>query len=175
MIGALWHRIKYLRFLGKRGFWRWAVDRIDFMVTDHIQPWTVLRRGAVRCDVHPSVSFRRAENVILGSYTRIQNNCCLWASPNAEIRVGDNTGLGPGTCVFSSNHQFAPGTPYHRQPWTEQSVTIGQDVWIGAGCIILPGVEIGDGAVVAAGSVVTKNIPANSIAAGVPARVIRSR
>jgi acetyltransferase-like isoleucine patch superfamily enzyme len=54
-------------------------------------------------------------------------------------------------------------------------VQIGSNVWIGSGCIILPGVTIGDDTVVAAGSIVTKDIPAGSVAAGVPARVIRGR
>ncbi|MGH7560646.1 MAG: acyltransferase [Gemmatimonadales bacterium] len=174
MIGALARRLAYLRFLVRPGAWRWIVDRIDFAVTDHLEPWTQLRRGK-KSFVHPTVSFRRAENVVLGDHTRVQPYCCLWASPKAGITVGSDTGIGPGTCIFSSNHQFAPGIPYREQEWTEKSVTIGRDVWVGAGCIILPGVTIGDGAVVAAGSVVTHDVPRHAIVAGVPARAINAR
>jgi acetyltransferase-like isoleucine patch superfamily enzyme len=121
------------------------------------------------------VTFRRAENIEIGTHVRIQPYCAIWASPKGKISIGQYTGLGPGTVVFSSNHQFVPGMPYYKQPWREEAVTIGRDVWVGAGCVILPGVTIGDGAVVAAGSVVTRDVPAGAVVAGVPARVIKSR
>lgn len=174
MIGSIAQRLAYLRFLFLPGAWRWAIARIDYMVTDHLVPWTELSRPP-HCNIHPSVSFRSARNIELGHHTRIQPWCALWASPRSKIRIGNYTGLGPGTMIFSSNHQFAPGVPYHQQPWTEKDVTIGDDVWIGAGTIVLPGVTIGRETVVAAGSVVTRDIPPNSIAAGVPAKILRAR
>ena len=174
MIGGLLRRAAYARFLFAPGFWRWVVSRVDYMVVDQIIPWTQLPRRE-RTVIHPSVTFRRAENIELGSHVRIQPFCCLWASPNAKIIVGQYSGLGPGTVIFSSNHQFVPGVPYHKQPWTEKTVTIGSDVWIGARCVILPGVTIGDGAVVAAGSVVTRDVPAGAVVGGVPAKVIKTR
>lgn len=174
MISAIGSRLWYLRLPFTRGFWRWCVARIDSTVTDHLLPWTRLQHGERRV-IHPSVSFRSAQCIELGRDVRIQSGCVLWASPNSRIRIGDHTGLGPGTMIFSSNHQFRSGVPYVQQPWTEKTVTIGRDVWVGAGTIIVPGVAIGDGCVVAAGSVVTRSIPPGSIAAGVPARVIRLR
>lgn len=174
MISAIGRRLVYVKYLLKPGVWRWIVDRIDYTVTDHIQPWSVLRRGT-KNHIHPSVSFRRAENVVLGHHVRIQPNCCLWASPNSKIVIGDHTGIGPGTLIFSSNHRFEPGVPYHMQPWVEKGVTIGRDVWVGAGCIILPGVTIGDGCILAAGSVVTKDLPPGVVAAGVPAKIVKQR
>jgi acetyltransferase-like isoleucine patch superfamily enzyme len=174
MIRGLIGRLGYLRYLVKPGAWRWIIDRFDYTVTDHIHPWSVLKREKGSY-VHPTVTFRAAENIRLGHHTRIQPYSCLWASPNSRIVIGDHTGIGPGTMIFSSNHQFAPGTPYHTQPWTEQDVTIGNDVWVGAGSVILPGVTIGNGCVVAAGSVVTRDTPANTIVGGVPAKAIKSR
>jgi acetyltransferase-like isoleucine patch superfamily enzyme len=174
MIGALARRVAYLRFLFAPGFWRWLVAKIDYQVTDHIIPWTQLPRRE-RTIIHPSVTFRRAENIEIGSHVRIQPYCALWASPNAKIIVGQYSGIGPGTVIFSSNHQFVPGVPYHRQPWTERTVTSGADVWVGARCVILPGVTIGEGAVVAAGSVVTKDVPAGAVVGGVPAKIIKTR
>lgn len=174
MIGALLRRAAYLRVLVAPGFWRWLVARVDFLFTDQIVPWTKLPKRE-QTIIHPSVSFRRAENIELGSHVRIQPFCALWASPNSKIIVGQYTGIGPGTVIFSSNHQFVPGIPYHKQPWTEKTVTIGRDVWVGARCVILPGVTIGEGAVIAAGSVVTKDVPAGAVVGGVPARIIKTR
>lgn len=174
MIGAVTQRLAYLRYLAKPGFWRWVVARADSLVVDHIRPWTQLPRRE-KTHIHPTVTFRKAENIEIGTHVRIQPYCAIWASPNGKIRIGQYSGLGPGTVVFSSNHQYVPGVPFYRQPWTEKDVTIGTDVWVGAGCVILPGVTIGDGAIVAAGSVVTKDVPPGSVVAGVPARAIKER
>jgi len=174
MIGSLMKRVAYLRFLVKPSTWRWIVHKMDYIVADHWLPWSELKIPEA-CYIHPTASFRNGGSIELGAHTRIQPFCVLWASPNGRIRVGKFSGLGPGTMIFASNHQFIPGTPYHKQPWTEKDVTIGEDVWVGAGTVIVAGVTIGDRSVVAAGSVVTKDIPPDSIAAGVPARVLRSR
>lgn len=174
MIRALACRLAYVRYLARPGFWRWVVDKIDYAVTDHIKPWTDLRRPT-NCIIHPSVSFRCAENIELGANIRIQPYCVVWASPGSRIRIGENSGLGPQTMIYSSNHQYSADRPYHEQPWTEKDVTIGRDCWIGGGSVILPGVTIGDRSVVAAGSVVTKDVPAGSVVAGAPAKPIRGR
>jgi acetyltransferase-like isoleucine patch superfamily enzyme len=174
VIARVFQRLAYLRFLFRASTWRWIIARADFLVEDQLGPWTDLHRGA-RSTVHPTASLRNAQNIFLGASTRVQSGCVLWASPNARITVGDNTGLGPGTMIFASNHQFEPGLPYFKQPWTERDITIGRDVWVGAGSIVLAGVTIGDGCVVAAGSVVTKDLPPFTIAGGVPARAIKSR
>lgn len=173
-LGGIAQRLGYLRFLASPSTWRWIVDAVDYLVEDHLEPGRKLTRGELAI-VHPSTSFRSAQNIFIGSHTRIQPGCVLWASPNSRIRIGDFSGLGPGTRVFSSNHRFEPGEPYYRQPWNEKDVTIGENVWVGAGCTILPGVSIGDNAVVAAGAVVSRDIPENMIVGGIPARVLRSR
>lgn len=174
MIKKLARRLTYVRYALRPGFWRWVVAAVDLAVADHIEPWSV-RPHRPTSMIHPSVSFRSAQNVVIGDHTRIQSGCVLWASPGSRIEIGDHSGLGPGTMVFSSNHELTPGTPYHLQPWKEQDVVIGADVWVGAGCIIVAGVSIGSGSVVAAGSVVTRDIPPGSVVAGVPAKVIRRR
>jgi acetyltransferase-like isoleucine patch superfamily enzyme len=174
MIGALTSRLAYLKYLFQPGFWRWLVHKIDYIITDQVKPWTQLKLPP-KCTIHPSVSFRSAQNVELGSHTRIQPFCIIWASPNAKIRIGQYTGLGPQTMIYSSNHMYSPDTPYHQQPWVEKDVTIGRDCWIGGGSMIMPGVTIGDQCVIAAGTVVTKDIPAGSVAAGVPAKIIKTR
>jgi len=77
---------------------------------------------------------------------------------------------------FSENHAFAdPNLTIKEQGVIKDPVVIGNNCWIGGGATILAGVHIGDGCVIAAGSVVTKSVAANSIVAGVPAKVIKSR
>lgn len=90
----------------------------------------------------------------------------------AEIFIGDNVMLGPKVQIYTVYH---PTDPIGRATYTEiaKPIYIGNDVWIGGGSILLPGVKIGDNTIIGAGSVVTKDIPANVIAVGNPCRVIR--
>lgn len=89
-----------------------------------------------------------------------------------EVRIGDYCMIGPNTVISTVNHPLSPRE--RRQKISIlKSVVIGNDVWIGANCTILPGVTIGSNVVIAAGAVVTKDLPSNCIAAGVPARVTR--
>ena len=92
------------------------------------------------------------------------------------IRVGKNTMIAPN-CVIMDSDFHIPWPPFARNinPGVQydQDVNIGENVWIGVGCTILKGVFIGDNTVIGAGSVVTKSIPANALAAGNPARVIK--
>lgn len=92
------------------------------------------------------------------------------------ITIGDDVIMGPGVQIFSENHNFSDAViTIKEQGITKQTVVIGNNCWLGAGTTILAGVTVGDGCVIAAGSVVNKSIPANSIVAGVPAKVIKSR
>jgi len=92
------------------------------------------------------------------------------------VTIGDRTLIGYRTQILSANHAIPQGKdrifdiPHEKKP-----VNIGSDVWIGANCIILPGVTIGDGAVIGAGSVVTKSVKPYCVVAGVPARVLYKR
>jgi len=92
------------------------------------------------------------------------------------ITIGNDVITGPNIQVFSENHNFSDLTQtIKEQGVTKQATSIGNNCWIGGGVSILAGVNIGDGCVIAAGSIVTKSVPANSIAAGVPAKIIRNR
>jgi acetyltransferase-like isoleucine patch superfamily enzyme len=92
------------------------------------------------------------------------------------VSIGDRVLIGYRTQILSSNHRVPPlPRKIFEAGHVKKEVKISNDVWIGANCVILPGVEIGEGAVVAAGSVVTKNVPPFTFVGGVPAKVIKPR
>ena len=87
------------------------------------------------------------------------------------ITIGDGTQLGHTVVLATLNHNENPA---QRSETIPAPIVIGRNVWIGANATITPGVTVGDGAIVAAGAVVTKDVPPDTIAGGVPARVIRA-
>lgn len=108
------------------------------------------------------------KNIKVGKNVFI-NACCRFQDQGG-IEIGDGSLIGHNTTIATLNHDF---NPQKRQNLIPKPVKIGKNVWIGSDCTILPGVEIGDGAIIGAGSVVTKSIPKNTIAVGNPARVIK--
>lgn len=93
-----------------------------------------------------------------------------------SIRIGAHVAVAPNCALYSYNHGTASGELVKRQPLSSRGgITIGDDVWIGFGVIVLDGVTIGSGAIVGAGSVVTDDIPENAIAVGNPARIVSTR
>ena len=91
----------------------------------------------------------------------------------AYVTIGDDAFIGPNVSIYTACHSTNPVERNTRQEWAKP-VTIGNNCWIGGSVTILPGVTIGDNCTIGAGSVVTRNIPANSIAVGNPCRVIKT-
>jgi acetyltransferase-like isoleucine patch superfamily enzyme len=93
-----------------------------------------------------------------------------------RVEIGDAVRIGAHTSILAFNHSFAdPDTEVFRQPISERGIKIGNDVWIGSHAVLLDGVVVGDRAVIAAGAVVTKDVPAGAVVGGNPARLIRWR
>lgn len=98
------------------------------------------------------------------------------SADSGTIIIGRCTAVGPGTVIRAANHRFDRcDIPIMEQGHVPGKIVIGDDVWIGANCVITPDVTIGNGAVIGAGAVVTHDVPPFAIAAGVPARVIGDR
>lgn len=146
-----------------------------FMLGGHFFRRGLIRKRGCNVKISPSAFLKYPENISIGDNTFINHNCCIWAAPEGNISIGNDVLFGPNVVVTASNHGAEIGMPIRLQPGVDASITIGDDVWIGANVVVTAGVNIGDGCVVGAGAVVTRNLPAYSIAAGVPAKVLRSR
>ena len=109
-------------------------------------------------------------NIHVGKNVVINFNCTF--VDDGEIFIGDDCMIGPGCNIATSVHPISPQLRRHKLQYNKP-VHIGNNVWFGAGVTVLPGITVGDNAIVGAGSVVTKDVPANAIVAGNPARLIR--
>ena len=91
------------------------------------------------------------------------------------ITIGNNAAIAQHTVLVAANHQVVANRNFIHTPWDESrtGISVGNNVWIGANCAILPGVTIGNNVVIGAGSVVNRSIPENEVWAGVPARKLR--
>ena len=109
----------------------------------------------------------------IGDNSGIGVNCEV----NGEVSIGNDVMMGPEVVIYTSGHNHErTDIPMRLQGMSESSpVTIGNDVWIGRRAIIMPGVHIGDGCIIGAGAVVTKDVPSFSVVGGVPAKIIKSR
>lgn len=110
------------------------------------------------------------KHLYLGNHVYVNFN--LTIVDDADIFIGDKVMIGPNVTIATANHPTAPELRARALQYN-RSVHIGNNVWIGAGAILLPGITIGDNSVIGAGSVVTKDIPANVVAVGNPCKVLR--
>jgi len=131
------------------------------------------------CEIHNHVVFWfrnpfDPENYIkIGNRTYIGRNCEF--NCNCKIIIGSDTLIASHTIFVDSNHQIKRGININTQPVSISNIIVEDDVWIGTGCVILMGVTIETGAIIAAGAVVNKSVPSNEIWGGVPARKIGER
>lgn len=112
------------------------------------------------------------DKLTIGSNVSIHSNCYIDA--NGEIYIGDNVSIAHNSTILSTNHDWSDlNIPIKYNPVTVEKVQIADDVWIGCGCRILSGVNIGHRSIVAAGAVVNKNVNSSVIVGGVPAKIIK--
>jgi acetyltransferase-like isoleucine patch superfamily enzyme len=142
-----------------------------------VKPWLKFGNGSVlerECTIWCAEEPGSEPSLIAGANVFIGRNSYLGAWK--PISIGSDTLMGAYCYIISGNHRFAaPDLPVRMQGYDGAPITIGRNVWLGAHVILLPGVTIGDNAVVGGGSVVTTPVPEGEIWAGVPARRIRSR
>ena len=126
-----------------------------------------LGRGSyVAAGAYVTDSLRTGRDCSMNPYTVIRG----------KVELGDAVRIGAHTSLLGFNHTMSdPDVEVHRQPLTSRGIRIGNDVWIGSHVVILDGVQVGDRSVVAAGAVVTKDVPAGAVVAGNPAKVLKWR
>ena len=122
-------------------------------------------------EIRPPLFVDYGRYITVGAGTFINYN--LTALDVAPITIGADCQIGPNVQLLTPTHPVAP-TPRRAKLEAALPITIGDNVWIGGGAIVLPGVTIGENSVIGAGAVVTRDVPANVVAVGNPARVIRS-
>jgi len=138
--------------------------------------WTgQLRTGSCPLVIAKYASFKNPSHILFGrsvvsTYTIIDATC------GEGIEIGNDVSIGPFCTIICFDHVFSDRSkPIRQQGYTGGKIVIEDDVWIGSHVVVTKGVTIGRGSIIGAGSVVTRDIPPCSVAAGVPARVIRTR
>jgi len=145
-----------------------------------IIPWPHQIQIGADCEIEPDIYFKfdgfwlAGPSIIIGNRVFIGRG--VEFNVQGKIEIGDDSGIGSGCVLADHNHAMVLTPGRMRDQAVEiDPILIGKDVIVGVNSVILKGVHIGDGAVVAAGSVVTKSIPANEVWGGNPARKIRDR
>jgi len=155
---------------------RWLVRYNAALAADPAERRTLLAEhlgsvgeGAV---IRPPFHCDYGFNIHLGTGVFLNFNCVILDV--VEVRIGDGTQIGPGVQLLAADH---PRSPQERASGLEfgRPVHIGRNVWIGGGALIMPGVTVGDDAIIGAGSVVTRDVPAGATVVGNPARVLPPR
>lgn len=190
---SLWFRARRLLGVDPTG-------RPDIVDAASMRRWI---RGNLDCtidsDLRVQGRFDALDRISLGKQCGVDKGCILWiaseedATPNlsignrvylgpysflgsfAPMTIGDDTIIGSHSYLITANHQCVPGTPVRDQGYDAAPIQIGCDVWLGCHVVVLPGVTIGDHAVIGAGAVVNRDVPAGEKWAGVPAKKIGDR
>lgn len=139
-------------------------------------------------EIHSNLSIGRG--TVIGSFTKIKGSdgpmrigsrveiatSCFLSSHVAGVEIGDDTLIGPGVCVVGNNYRYErTDMTFREQGKTSKGITIGNNVWIGAGSAVLDGARIADGVIVTANSVVSSEVPENAIVRGSPAEILYTR
>lgn len=144
------------------------IDAVNFGNNVYIGPFSeiIVLETTPSSNVHGRLTV--GDRVIIGKGANIR-------AAGGEIVIGEGALLAQNVSLIAANHSLNPPAFYRDEPWDTRrvGVIINRNVWLGAGVIVLPGVEVGENSVIAAGSVVTKSVPNNQVWAGVPARCIK--
>ncbi|WP_303014628.1 DapH/DapD/GlmU-related protein [uncultured Bacteroides sp.] len=133
----------------------------------------ILEKCGKNVNIEKGANFGTGGGISIGNNSGLGINCKV----RGPLEIGNNVMMGPDVMILTSNHKHDRlDVPMNQQGFlAPQKVMIGNDVWIGARVMILPGVRIGDGVIIGAGAIVTKDVPDYAIVGGVPAKILKYR
>ncbi|SRR5258705_3122034 len=154
-------------------------------ITEFFYKRKLKRKGIILKKYSELVRVKFAGKAVIEPFTKLKGDPLITCGDNfyvnahchilGEITFGDNVLIAPKVIIWGRDHGYSKDQLMNKQPYNRKPIKIGNDVWIGACAIVLKGVTIGDGAIVAAGAVVTKDVEPYTIVAGNPAKMIKRR
>lgn len=155
---------------------KWMIDSVAYVLINYIRGRQEAKIG--NSTIHPTAIIREGQYVVIGDNCLINHNCLIQAGKSSygSITIGNYVHTGANVVILGFNHGFyTRDIPTKKQDYLDAPIVIEDDVWIGAGAIILAGVTVGKGAIIAAGAIVNKDVPEYAIVGGVPAKVLKYR
>jgi acetyltransferase-like isoleucine patch superfamily enzyme len=185
MFKGIFRLLIYLFIRLRYYFWKIVLEMNGGSIGKNVRIYEGVKLASTQgCPIHIGDNVSLEKGVVLSTAERgkivIGNNVYIGEysiiTSNEEIEIGDNVLISPHNDIVDFNHIYHdPGTSINRQGYVARKIKIEEDVWIGSGSKILMGVTIGKGAVLGAGSVITKDVPSYHVVAGNPARTIKLR
>ena len=170
LLGTLWDLTEFALNLPTR--MGMLIRALSYPLFLKKAPVTLKKDGLIR--IYRNVRITRPDQVVLGEGVSIEYGCLLMSE--GGIRIGAHSLIAPRVSLITHQHSYSEaGSLIAHQATRYDEIEIAEDVWIGAGAIVLPGVQIGKGAIVGAGALVTCSIPPYEIWAGNPAKKIKER
>ena len=123
--------------------------------------------------LYPNITFSGDGKIIIGDNCKIGKDTIIYSNKNGGVSIGHHSIIAAQTYIIDTNHSTESDEYYSNQPLVSSKVFIGDNVWIGANCTIIKGAYIGNNVVIGAKSLVNKQIPENTLAFGVPAKVVK--
>jgi acetyltransferase-like isoleucine patch superfamily enzyme len=168
---------RFRAYFGKAVFGRRCrvFGTMTFVLGDRKQPGTIIVGDQMVAEAGCTLA-PRGGAIEIGRDCFLGNDVILQAYQGSTIRIGDHVMIAKGCCLYASNHVHSATTrPMKEQGETGKGIVIEDDVWFGANVIVLDGVKVCKGAILGAGSVVTRDVPPLAIVGGVPAVQIMAR
>jgi acetyltransferase-like isoleucine patch superfamily enzyme len=152
----------------------WYLGQIPLAVGIWLRSRTLrhfLRAFGDHTDIADNFRLRNAQMISIGHHCNFGESVSI--NGGGGVTIGNYVGFGPGVKIWSVNHRYEnPDIPWFEQGYEKAPVVIEDDVWLAANCFVMPGVTVGRGAIVSAGTVLMKSVPPFAIVAGNPGRVV---